>query len=383
MIRVMSIFGTRPEAIKMAPVIHALEENPNCESIVCVTAQHRDMLDQVMELFEIDADEDLDLMLPGQNLLDLTARALQGLRQILVKHTPDVILVHGDTTTSLCGSLAGFYSQIPVGHVEAGLRTGDLKAPFPEEGNRVLTDAISTFHFAPTSKAAENIKKENISDKHTYVTGNTVIDALLWMKNRLQSRSFKAVYANANFLFEEEHLDRKIILITGHRRESFGDGFLRICTAIQQLAERNPEIHLVYPVHLNPNVQKPVYDLLSDFDNIHLIPPLDYEDFVRLMDRSYIILTDSGGIQEEAPSLNKPTLVMREKTERPEGIAAGVVKLVGTSTEGIFEHTQHLIDDTDAYTNMQLAQNPYGDGTASKQIVQALIAHFTGDERDS
>ena len=376
MIRVMSIFGTRPEAIKMAPVVHALQENPQCESIVCVTAQHRDMLDQVMDLFQITADEDLDLMTPGQNLLDLTARALKGLRVVLEKHQPDVLLVHGDTTTSLCGSLAGFYSQIPVGHVEAGLRTGDLTAPFPEEGNRVLTDAITTFHFAPTKRASDNIKKENISDQHIYITGNTVIDALLWMKTRLDNRPIKKVYASANFLFEPENLDKKIVLITGHRRESFGDGFLRICQSIQQLAQQNPEIHLIYPVHLNPNVQKPVYELLSGYSNIHLIPPLDYEDFVRLMDRSYLILTDSGGIQEEAPSLNKPTLVMRDKTERPEGISAGVVQLVGTSTQSIFENTQKLIDNEELYKNMQLATNPYGDGTASQKIVQHLLSHF-------
>jgi UDP-N-acetylglucosamine 2-epimerase (non-hydrolysing) len=370
MIRVLSIFGTRPEAIKMAPVVHRLGADPDFESIVCVTAQHRDMLDQVLDLFELVPEEDLDLMLPGQNLHDLSARAISGLRPVLEKHRPDVVLVHGDTTTSLCAALAAFYLRIPIGHVEAGLRTGDLSSPFPEEGNRVLTDKLSSFHFAPTQRAADNLLREGVPKDWVQVTGNTVIDALLWIRDRLEPISdFSSVYGSAGPLLAE---NRPFVLVTGHRRESFGGGFQRICKALKRIAQTHPEVDLVYPVHLNPNVQAPVNSLLSSQPNIHLIPPLAYMDFVRLMDRCHFILTDSGGIQEEAPSLGKPTLVMRDKTERPEGVAAGVVKLVGTDEEKIFSHSHALLTEPGTYADMTRGGNPYGDGKASDRIAEAL-----------
>ena len=370
MIRVLSVFGTRPEAIKMAPVVHRLSSDPGFESVVCVTAQHRDMLDQVLSLFELAPDEDLDLMLPGQNLHDLTARAISGLRPVLEKHRPDAVLVHGDTTTSLCAALAAFYLQIPIGHVEAGLRTGDLSSPFPEEANRVLTDKLSALHFAPTRRAADNLLQEGVPKEWIHVTGNTVIDALLWMRDRLEPLDdYAETYGSAGRLIVEK---RPFILVTGHRRESFGGGFQRICQALKQIAQASPDIDLVYPVHLNPNVQGPVNSMLSSQPNIHLIPPLGYMDFVRLMDSCLFILTDSGGIQEEAPSLGKPTLVMRDKTERPEGLAAGVVKLVGTDTARIFAEAQTLLSDSEAYASMAKGSNPYGDGKASDRIADAL-----------
>ena len=369
--RVLSIFGTRPEAIKMAPVVQALEADNDIESIVCVTAQHRDMLDQVLDLFQIQPHEDLDLMRPNQSLHELTARIITGLAPIFEKYKPDAVLVHGDTATCFASTLAAFYSRIPVGHVEAGLRTYDLTAPFPEEGYRQLTDRIAHWYFAPTTKSEEALLKEGVSPKQIHVTGNTVIDALLWMQANLQPLEHpEKVYGSASDLITKS--DDKIILVTGHRRESFGQGFENICQAIQEIATENPDVHIIYPVHLNPRVQEPVFRLLRGYKNIHLCPPLDYENFVRLMDRSHIILTDSGGIQEEAPSLNKPTLVMRDCTERPEGIAAGVVKLVGTKTETIVQATNELLQNEALYQRMSQAINPYGDGNASARIVDAL-----------
>ena len=372
--RVMSIFGTRPEAIKMAPVVHALSDAPNIESIVCVTGQHRDMLDQVLTLFDIVPDEDLNLMRPNQSLHTLTARMIDGLHPLFKKHQPDAVLVHGDTTSCLAGALAAFYARIPVGHVEAGLRTHDLTAPFPEEGNRQLTDRISQWCFAPTPRSADILRMENLSNSQIFVTGNTVIDALLWMRDRLPLLPAEhQVYGSASRIVDDPN--SKILLVTGHRRESFGDGFQRICQALKAIAVQHPELSIVYPVHLNPNVQKPVYELLSDTPNIHLIPPLGYQDFIRLMDRCHLILTDSGGIQEEAPSLNKPTLVMRDCTERPEGIEAGVVKLVGTNPETIIAEVSQLLSDGDVYTKMSQAVNPYGDGKAAERISQILGGH--------
>lgn len=369
--RVMSIFGTRPEAIKMAPVVHALNASTKVKSIVCVTGQHRDMLDQVLNLFEITPDEDLNLMRPNQSLHTLTARMIDGLHPLFTKHQPDAVLVHGDTTSCLAGALSAFYARIPVGHVEAGLRTHDLSAPFPEEGNRQLTDRISKWCFAPTERSAQTLRLENLSDCQIHVTGNTVIDALLWMRDRLPILDAgHTVYGSASRIVDNP--ESKILLVTGHRRESFGDGFQRICQALKDIALAHPDLSIVYPVHLNPNVQQPVYNLLSDTSNIHLIPPLGYQDFIRLMDRSHLILTDSGGIQEEAPSLNKPTLVMRDCTERPEGIDAGVVKLVGTDPTQIQRAVDTLLTDQNAYAQMSLATNPYGDGRAAERIVNIL-----------
>ncbi len=376
MIRVLSVFGTRPEAIKMAPVVKLLEEDPDFKSLVCVSAQHRDMLDQALGMFDIKPDSDLNLMRPGQNLHDLSARIISGLRPVYEDLKPDVVLVHGDTATTLCATLAAFYSRIPVGHVEAGLRTGELTAPFPEEGNRVLADRLCRFHFAPTEKSAENLLREGVDPAGVSVTGNTVIDALLWIRDRLPPlENAEKTYGSAAPLLAQKKVP--LILVTGHRRESFGLGFERICLALKRLALENPGAHIVYPVHLNPNVQAPVKRLLSGLKNIHLISPLSYTDFVRLMNRSDIILTDSGGIQEEAPSLKKPTLVMREKTERPEGVAAGVVKLVGTDTEKIVAETTRLLKDPTAVHEMTRAENPYGDGRAAWRIANILRGAFS------
>ena len=370
--KTLCVFGTRPEAIKMAPVVHALNADPDIISKVCVTGQHRDMLDQVLEHFEIVPDHDLNLMRPNQDLHTLTARILTGMRTVLLEEKPDVVLVHGDTATAFATTLAAFYVQIPVAHVEAGLRTGDLYSPFPEESNRVLIDRIAQFFFAPTDRSAQALLDEGHNQSNIWVTGNTVIDALLWTRDRLPSiQELNADFGSASQILSSE---KRIVLVTGHRRESFGDGFLQICTALKNIALQNPDVHLVYPVHLNPNVQKPVYELLSDISNIHLIPPQDYKNFVALMNRSTIILTDSGGIQEEAPSLKKPTLVMREKTERPEGVQANLLKLVGTDPIVITQAVQDLLDNENTYRDMQQAANPYGDGTASDQIV----AHLKG-----
>jgi UDP-N-acetylglucosamine 2-epimerase (non-hydrolysing) len=372
-IKVLTVFGTRPEAIKMAPVVRAIAADPRFEGKVCVTAQHRDMLDQVLDLFELQPDWDLDLMRPGQSLHGLTARVLTGLQPVLEAWRPDVMLVHGDTTTTLAATLAAFYSRVAVGHVEAGLRTGDLASPFPEEGNRVLADRLCAFHFAPTDRSAANLLEEGMPAGGVTVTGNTVIDALLWVRDRVRATSLDAhrdVLGTMAPIVEDP--DKKIILVTGHRRESFGEGFHNICAALATLARRHPDVHLCYPVHLNPNVQGPVRETLSDLPNVHLLPPLDYLPFVRLMDRSTFILTDSGGIQEEAPSLGKPVLVMRAVTERPEGVASGTVRLVGTDADRIVQECERLLTDSNAFDAMRRAHNPYGDGQASGRIADFL-----------
>ena len=374
-IRALTVFGTRPEAIKMAPLVQALEADPRFDGRLCVTAQHRDMLDQVLDLFGLHPHHDLNLMRPGQNLFDLTARILMGMREVLEQEQPDVVLVHGDTTTTLAATLAAFYARVPVGHVEAGLRTGDLAAPFPEEANRVLADRLCSLLFAPTERSAAVLRAEGCEANRIVVTGNTVIDALLWVRERalrIPLEEFRDPLAGAYAAVENE--ERPLVLITGHRRESFGGGFERICEALRILARRHPDVALVYPVHLNPNVQGPVYRTLTDLDNVFLIPPLDYLPFVRLMDRARFILTDSGGIQEEAPSLGKPVLVMREVTERPEGVDAGTVRLVGTDTDRIVRESEALLSDSDAYQSMHRAHNPYGDGQASKRILDAMVA---------
>ena len=370
-IRAMTVFGTRPEAIKMAPVVQALAADPRFEGICCVTAQHRDMLDQVLALFELVPHHDLDLMRPGQSLHGLTARIIAGLGQVFAADPPDVVLVHGDTTTTLAATLAAFYARIPVAHVEAGLRTGDLAAPFPEEANRVLADRICAFHFPPTERSARNLLDEGLPEAGVCITGNTVIDALLWVRERVRSLPFDAeTYGTAATALDTPAVP--VVLVTGHRRESFGGGFERICAAVSALAERHPGVHFVYPVHLNPRVQEPVHRHLTGRPNIHLLRPLDYAPFVRLMDRSTIILTDSGGIQEEAPSLGKPVLVMRDVTERPEGVAAGTVKLVGTDIDRIVDGVHTLLTDPSAYAAMHRAHNPYGDGAASRRILDFL-----------
>ncbi|MHC8315213.1 non-hydrolyzing UDP-N-acetylglucosamine 2-epimerase [Pseudomonas sp. LB3P31] len=370
--KTLCIFGTRPEAIKMAPLALALAADGRFEAKVCVTGQHREMLDQVLDLFEIQPDFDLDIMKSGQDLTDVTTAILQGLKTVFFEYRPDVVLVHGDTATTFAASLAAYYLQIPVAHVEAGLRTGNIYSPWPEEGNRKLTAALANLHFAPTENSKANLIRENVSSENILVTGNTVIDALLDVTVRLEANTELRSLAAKPTAFLE--ITRKIILVTGHRRESFGDGFDRICHALIQIAKLHPDVDIVYPVHLNPNVREPVNRLLNDIGNIHLIEPLDYLPFVHLMTRAHIILTDSGGIQEEAPSLGKPVLVMRETTERPEAISAGTVKLVGTSTETIVCEINRLLIDTEAYQKMSYAHNPYGDGKASQRIINSLYS---------
>ena len=372
--KVLTVFGTRPEAIKMAPVVLALQASTALESRVCVTAQHRQMLDQVLGLFKITPDYDLDLMRPNQDLYDITSRILLGLRDVLDDYQPDLVLVHGDTTTCFAASLAAFYKQIPIGHVEAGLRTGDMQAPFPEEANRSLVGRIARLNFAPTESSQANLQRENVASDSITVTGNTVIDALLWVKSRLAEYD-DAVWREAVTprVFERlQDTDRKLILITGHRRENFGQGFVDLCTAIKLLAEAHSDWEFVYPVHLNPNVQKPVFDILSGLDNVSLIDPQDYLPFTWLMNRSSLILTDSGGIQEEAPSLGKPVLVMRSVTERPEAVDAGTVRLVGTDQQAIVEHVEAVMMDDAVYQSMSKAHNPYGDGQAAGRIVEVI-----------
>jgi len=372
--KVLTVFGTRPEAIKMAPVVLALQASTTLESRVCVTAQHRQMLDQVLGLFEITPDYDLDLMRPNQDLYDVTSRILLGLRDVLDDYQPDLVLVHGDTTTCFAASLAAFYKQISIGHVEAGLRTGDMQAPFPEEANRSLVGRIASLNFAPTESSQANLQRENVASNSITVTGNTVIDALLWVKSRLAEYD-DAVWRDAVTprVFERlQDADRKLILITGHRRENFGQGFVDLCTAIKLLAEAHSDWEFVYPVHLNPNVQKPVFDILSGLDNVSLIDPQDYLPFTWLMNRSSLILTDSGGIQEEAPSLGKPVLVMRSVTERPEAVDAGTVRLVGTDQQAIVEHVEAVMMDAATYEAMSKAHNPYGDGQAAGRIVEVI-----------
>lgn len=369
--KVLLVFGTRPEAIKMAPLALQLkQQEASFETKVCVTGQHRQMLDQVLELFNLTPDFDLNLMKPGQTLSDITSGVLKGLEQVFAEWTPDVVLVHGDTATTFAASLAAYYHKIAVGHVEAGLRTGDIYSPWPEEANRKLTGALTTYHFAPTQSSYSNLIKENIDPKNITITGNTVIDALLTVKEKVETDQVVIDQFEQQFNFLDS--TKKLILVTGHRRENFGQGFLNICTALANIAKQYPDVQIVYPVHLNPNVQKPVNELLSGISNIYLIAPQDYLPFVYLMNRSYLILTDSGGIQEEAPSLGKPVLVMRDTTERPEAVEAGTVKLVGTDAALIQQSVIELLENTDLYQTMAAAHNPYGDGTASQQIIRAL-----------
>ena len=369
--KILTIFGTRPEAIKMAPLVLALSDDHRFDSKVCVTAQHRDMLDQALDLFEIKPDYDLNIMKPRQTLSELTGAILVGLKPILESFEPDIILVHGDTATTFAASLAAYYQQIKVGHVEAGLRTFNIYSPWPEEGNRKLTSAITHFHFAPTVGSKENLLKEGVQDNDIIVTGNTVVDALFWVREKLQQDKTLVSNLATNFGFLDSN--KKLILVTGHRRESFGDGFERICEALRQIAKMHPQVQILYPVHLNPNVQEPVKRLLKNLDNIFLIEPQQYLYFCYLMDRSYIILTDSGGIQEEAPSLGKPVLVMRDTSERPEAIEAGTVRLVGTDVSLIVRQVDILLNDREEYNSMSLAHNPYGDGLASGRILNFLI----------
>jgi UDP-N-acetylglucosamine 2-epimerase (non-hydrolysing) len=369
--RVLSVFGTRPEAIKMAPVVRALAAAEGIDSRVCVTAQHRGMLDQALALFDIVPDVDLDIMKSNQSLTDITAGVLRGLDGVLATIRPDRVLVHGDTTTTLAASLAAFYKRIPVGHVEAGLRTDNLYAPYPEEMNRRLTDGIADMLFAPTEGARRNLIRDGLEGRTISVTGNTVIDALLDVAGRLHADDGLRRQQAAKFPFLEDD-GRRLILVTGHRRENFGDGFEQICTAIARLAMRD-DVRIVYPVHLNPNVQEPVRRVIGDVANIHLLEPQDYLPFVSLMDRAYLILTDSGGIQEEAPSLGKPVLVMRDVTERPEAVEAGTVELVGADEGRIVEAVHRLLDEPGHYEKMSKAHNPYGDGHASMRIVKEIL----------
>jgi UDP-N-acetylglucosamine 2-epimerase (non-hydrolysing) len=390
--KVSVIFGTRPEAIKMAPVILALKEHPDFECHVCVTAQHRQMLDQVLQIFEIVPDVDLDLMKPNQTLAGLTSRAITGIDQYLAEHKPDMILVQGDTTTVFSAALAAFYHHIPVGHVEAGLRTGNMMSPWPEEANRVLTSRIAALHFAPTATSRQNLLREHIADASIVVTGNTVIDALFLALEKIKKHppqvqglpDFLQPLTTNNLQLTAKH---RMVLITGHRRENFGGGFENICNAIAELAKRFPDVHFVYPMHLNPNVREPVLRILRGSpssthhapcsSNIHLIEPLDYLPFVAMMNRAYIILTDSGGVQEEAPSLGKPVLVMRDTTERPEAVEAGTVRLVGTDYQAIVDGVSELLTDQTVYESMSRAHNPYGDGKATERHIQALEKYFT------
>lgn len=372
--KILLVFGTRPEAIKMAPLVKALQkDSEHFETKICVTAQHRQMLDQVLEVFDIVPEYDLNIMAPNQDLYDITSRVLLGLRGVLDDFAPDIVLVHGDTTTSMAAALAAFYRQIPVGHVEAGLRTYNMLSPWPEEMNRQVTDRMCTYYFAPTEKSRQNLLRENVDATKIHVTGNTVIDALLMAVDIIEKKP------HVKTAIEDELRDkgyamgnRPYILVTGHRRENFGEGFLNICKAIRQIAEEHPEMDIVYPVHLNPNVQKPVYELLSGTPNIYLVKPLDYLPFVYAMQHSTLLLTDSGGVQEEAPSLGKPVLVMRETTERPEAVEAGTVRLVGTNVAAIVGNVQELLHDPEVYRKMSESYNPYGDGHACERIVDAL-----------
>lgn len=372
--KVMVVFGTRPEAIKMAPLCHRLKAEVAFETIVCVTGQHRHMLDQVLDIFELSPDLDLNIMKKDQDLFDVTASVLMGLRDVFSVHKPDIVLVHGDTTTALAGSMAAFYTGILVGHVEAGLRTHDVYAPFPEEFNRKVVSTVSARHFAPTERSRENLLSEGVNSSNILVTGNTVVDALFWMLNRLEDndalRSQISDQISCQLSFD--WMNTKYILITGHRRENFGEGFENICRSLVQLAKKFPDIYFVYPVHLNPKVQGVVRRLLSGYSNIFLVPPQDYEPFVMLLRHCYLVLTDSGGIQEEAPSLGKPVLVMRKSTERPEGIDAGTVKLVGTSEKEIIDSVSGLIEDKNLYRQMSESVNPYGDGDACSKILKGI-----------
>ncbi|MEV9616097.1 non-hydrolyzing UDP-N-acetylglucosamine 2-epimerase [Aliarcobacter butzleri] len=371
--KVLLIFGTRPEAIKMAPLVKEFEKHSDIISKVCVTAQHREMLDQVLEIFDIKPDFDLNIMKNGQDLYDITSRVLIGLRDVFCEFKPDIVLVHGDTTTCISASLAAFYGRIKVGHIEAGLRTGDIYSPWPEEANRQITGVLTNYHFAPTSTSKENLLKENKKLDNIIVTGNTVIDALFLALDKIENnKDLKSKVINSINSQYKLNVNRKIVLVTGHRRENFGNGFINICEALKTIALNNPNIDIVYPVHLNPNVQKPVKDILSNTSNVYLINPLQYEQFIYMMNKSYFIITDSGGVQEEAPSLGKPVLVMRNTTERPEAVKAGTVKLVGTNKESIIKEAQKLLDDKVEYERMSKAHNPYGDGNACKKIVNFI-----------
>jgi len=364
------IFGTRPEAIKMAPLVKAFQSDMTFETRVCITAQHREMLDQVLDFFEIIPDYDLDLMKPNQNLYSLTADIITNLKPVLEEYQPDYVYVHGDTTTTMAASIAAFYSGAKVCHVEAGLRTFNKKSPFPEEINRCIAGRISDFHFAPTKTSQQNLLNENINKENILITGNTVIDALQFSEKKVTSNSYSD--EEVIILNSLVKTDKKLILVTGHRRENHGQGFINICSALKTIAINNPDTQIIYPVHLNPNVQKPVYELLEGVDNIYLIAPLSYPAFVWLMSKSYLIITDSGGVQEEAPSLGKPVLVMRDTTERPEAVETGTVLLVGTNTDKIVLETQRLLDSKECYQQMSALHNPYGDGTACKQIVEFI-----------
>ena len=378
-VNVLLVFGTRPEAIKMAPVYHELKKNSDFFNVtVCVTAQHRKMLDQVLSVFNIIPDIDLNLMKSGQDLYDVTCSVILAMRGVIETIKPDLILIHGDTTTTLATAMASFYSNSVLGHIEAGLRTYDMNSPYPEEFNRQVVTKVAKWHFAPTTKSKQNLLNENICENQIVVTGNTVIDALLWVEKKINSdrslkeRIFKELSGKLNFHWQEQ----RYVLITGHRRESFGLGFINICEAIKVLSLKYPLIQFVYPVHFNPNVQNPVQHILSGLKNVHLIEPLEYEEFFILLKNSYIILTDSGGIQEEAPTLGKPVIVMRESTERHESVVAGLVRLVGTDKEKIVTNVGQLIDNEHIYLNMTTKSNPYGDGTASEKIVSFIRSNF-------
>lgn len=372
--KVMVVFGTRPEAIKMAPLVKGLQAQAGqIDTVVCVTAQHREMLDQVLQLFEIEPQHDLNIMKPGQDLFDITGNILAGLKPVLLAEKPDLVLVHGDTTTTLAASLAAYYARVPVGHVEAGLRTGNKLAPYPEEMNRRLTGAIADVHYAPTTAAQSNLLREGVDPASVLVTGNTVIDALLAVVHKLRHNEQAQRELRERFAFLNP--ERRLILVTGHRRENFGEGFQNICMALADIAAEHADVEILYPVHLNPNVRQPVAEILAarQLDNVHLIDPVDYLPFVYLMDRSFLIITDSGGVQEEAPSLGKPVLVMRDTTERPEAVDAGTVRLVGTSRERIVSETRRLLQDDSAYATMSRAHNPYGDGKAVQRIVEHIL----------
>ena len=379
---VMLVFGTRPEAIKMAPLVKAFQSHPTeFNTQVCVTGQHREMLDQVLHLFDIVPDYDLNIMKQGQDLYDVTAGVLTGMRDVLDKARPDIVLVHGDTTTSTAAALAAFYRQIPVGHVEAGLRTYNIYSPWPEEMNRQITGRIATYHFAPTELSREHLMSEGVKDENIVVTGNTVIDALYWVVEKIKSDAalnagLKATLSGAGYDISRAESGRRLVLITGHRRENFGDGFISMCKAIKFLTKRYPDVDFVYPMHLNPNVRRPIHEVFGDelegLGNMFFIEPLEYLSFVCLMEKADIVLTDSGGIQEEAPGLGKPVLVMRDTTERPEALAAGTVRLVGTDYERIVGSVSELLDDTGAYDKMSRSVNPYGDGKACGRIVKSL-----------
>ena len=372
--KVLTVFGTRPEAIKMAPLIQKLKEHNKFDCEVCITAQHREMLDQVLSVFKITPNYDLNIMRPGQSLNEITSAVLIGLKEVLANSRPDIVLVHGDTTTTLAASLASFYEQIPVGHVEAGLRTGDIYSPWPEEINRKLTASLAKLHFTPTERARNNLLKEGVPCQAIFDTGNTVVDALLWILKSIESSKKLKDSLKNQYSFLDDR--KKLILVTGHRRESFGEGFENICQSLKAIATKYNDVQIVYPVHLNPNVQKPVSRLLKNLSNVYLIEPQDYLPFVYLMSKSFLILTDSGGIQEEAPSLGKPVLVMRDVTERPEAVEAGTVALVGTDVDKITHMVDELTLSPTAYNKMSFAHNPYGDGKACERIVSVLLESF-------